>query len=323
MEGTIMLSRYPIRDARVIRLPSQYDWYHDEINASSDLQKLEKWSAERLFDERIQPQVRRGGRLPLVVDLEVPQSPTGLVTVVCPHLEDYTNPLGRKVQADHLLSQITQLSNPVVVAGDFNTMGHDARPRALKQRLVSSIRSARFWLTQLPLVLGPFPGLSYALYPLNAFNNSNDPTAANVPVWASNQESHLFDDLHRFRFADSGKFAWEGERDPSFHHRERTLANSNQRGLKGFAPTFFFSKTHDGLMGKSRIDWFFVKPAATEPRESGKPFQFEPSLGRTIPEINTAPAKRISDHCPITLDRPLISATTEPEAWAPAAGDNK
>jgi hypothetical protein len=98
-----MLSRYPIRDASVIRLPCEYDWYHDEIKALSDLQKVQKWSAKRLFDESIRRQVRRGGRLALVVNLKVPQSPTGLVTVVCPHLEEYTDSRGRRVQADYRL----------------------------------------------------------------------------------------------------------------------------------------------------------------------------------------------------------------------------
>lgn len=61
-------------DARVIRLSSEYDWYHDEIKALTDLQKVQKRSAKRLFDESVRRQVRRGGRLALVVDLEVPQS---------------------------------------------------------------------------------------------------------------------------------------------------------------------------------------------------------------------------------------------------------
>ncbi|MCU1258754.1 MAG: hypothetical protein JWO80_1639 [Bryobacterales bacterium] len=319
MEGTAMLSRYPIRNAKVIRLPFEYDWYHGEIKASTDLEKVQKWSAERLFDEKVRRQVRRGGRLALVVDLEVPQSPTGLVTVVCPHLEDYTDSRGRRVQADYLLGQMTQLSNPVIVAGDFNTMGHDAHPRGLKQGLLKSMASLHFWLVQLPLFLGPFPGAGYGLYPINGFKNSHDPTAANVPVLAPNQERRLFDDLHRFRFADGGKFVWDGEKDWSFQHRGRTLANSNQRDSKGFAPTFFFQKTYHGLVGESKIDWFFVKSAAPK-QESGETLQFAPFLGRTLPQINTAPAKRISDHCPITVDLPLttrvagdVSAIAEPE----------
>jgi hypothetical protein len=102
------------------------------------------------------------------------------VTVVCPHLEDYTDSRGRRVQTDYLLGQMTQLSNLVIVAGDFNTMGHDAHP----QSLLSSIASLHLWLTQLLFFVGPFPGTNYLLYPINDFKNSHDPTAANVPVLA-------------------------------------------------------------------------------------------------------------------------------------------
>jgi hypothetical protein len=186
-------------------------------------------------------------------------------------------------------------------------MGHDAHPRTLRQDLVTSVASFHFWLTQLLFFVGPFPGLNYVLYPINDFKNSHDPTAANIPVLAPNQEKHLFDDMHRFRFADGGKFVWDGEKARSFHRRGRALANSNQRSGKGFAPTFFFAKTYHGLIGESKIDWFFVKPGATER-------QFAPFLGRTLPKINTALAQRISDHCPITLDLPLTgSATAEPQ----------
>jgi hypothetical protein len=134
---------------------------------------------------------------------------------------------------------MTQLSNLVIVAGDFNTMGHDAHP----QGLLSFIASLHLWLTQLLFFVGPFPGTNYLLYPINDFKNSLDPTATNVSVLAANQEKHLFDHVHRFRFADGGKFVWDGEKDRSFHHRGRALASSNQRGWKGFAPTFFFEKT--------------------------------------------------------------------------------
>jgi hypothetical protein len=79
---------------------------------------------------------------------------------------------------------------------------------------------------------------------------------------------------------------------------------------KGFAPTFFFEKTYRGFIGESKIDWFFVKPVATERQRSGEPFQFAPFFGRTLSLINSALAPRISDHCPITLDLPLTANST-------------
>jgi endonuclease/exonuclease/phosphatase family metal-dependent hydrolase len=155
MEGSAMLSRYPIRDATVIRLPSEYDWYHGEIKALGELQRMQKWSSEKLFDERIKRQVRRGGRIALLANIEVPQSPAGVITIVCPHLEDYTEPRGRRSQADYLLQQLSQISNPVIVAGDFNTMGHNAHPQTFKTGL-SEV------LNQSPLLARARPVLSNA-----------------------------------------------------------------------------------------------------------------------------------------------------------------
>jgi exonuclease III len=298
LEGTAMLSRFPIRDARIVRLPPEYDWYSGEIKALTEMQKLENWAAEKLFTERVKRQVRRGSRMALVVDLEVPQSPTGLVTVVCPHLEDYTDPRGRRAQADYLLSHIKQISNPVIVAGDFNTMGHNTHPQIGN------------WLKGLFSFVGPVPGLKEVMNPINHFKNLHDPTAGNIRVLAPNHERPLFNDVHRFRFADGGQFEWNGEKDRSFQHRRRTLSDSSQRAGKGFASTFFFARTDHGLVGEYKLDWFFIKPPLTEPHKTSAAIQLAPFFGRTLRETNTALGKRTSDHCPITLDLLL----TEPVA---------
>jgi hypothetical protein len=89
LEGTAILSRYPIVDARLIRLPECYDWYHGEIKEISGLEHARRWSAMKVFEELIRRQVRRGGRMALVADLAVPEAPGGHMTVVAPHLENY------------------------------------------------------------------------------------------------------------------------------------------------------------------------------------------------------------------------------------------
>lgn len=131
LEGTALLSRYPILSARVVDLPREYDWYHGEIGAISDLEKAENWSSEKLFEERLKRQVRRGGRIMLVVQLAVPGVPSGVLTVLCPHLEDYARPAGRREQMDFVLKQIGGISGPVISAGDLNpphSCGCRARP---------------------------------------------------------------------------------------------------------------------------------------------------------------------------------------------------
>jgi hypothetical protein len=186
-------------------------------------------------------------------------------------------------------------------------MGHNTHPQTGN------------WLKRLLSFVGPVPGLKEAMNPINHVKNLHDPTAANIRVLAPNHERLLFNDVQRFRFADGGQFDWNGEKDRSFHHRGRTLSDSNQRARKGFASTFFFARTYHGLVGEYKLDWFFIKPPLTEPHKTSAAFQLAPFFGRTLREINTALGKRASDHCPITLDLPLtapvygnISATVEP-----------
>jgi hypothetical protein len=137
---------------------------------------------------------------------------------------------------------------------------------------------------------------------VNYFKNSHDPTAVNIPILAPNPEEPLFHDMHEFHFADGSAFLWRGDKNRSFGHRGRTLSDSNQRAWTGFAPTFFFAKTYHGLLGESKIDWFFIKPASNDPQPRTESFALAPFFGRALPQVNTALQKRISDHCPTTLD---------------------
>lgn len=302
LEGTALLSRYPIRDARIIRLPSEYDWYHEEIKTLTIAQKIQNWYAAALLRQRAQRQVRRGSRVALIVDLEVPQSATGVVTIICPHLENYTNPQGRRAQMEYLLLRIADITNPVIVTGDFNTTGRNAHPAAGDRNFFDSLTSFRLWLPPFVFFCNPFPGI---LFPWNVVKNANDPTAANVPVLAPNKERALFEDLREFRFADGGKFAWTGQKWQSSQGRGGTLASSNERARKGFVPTFCIGRTF-GLGGKYKIDWYLVKTRNPASAAAGEEFQLAPFYGRTYPEINVALGKRISDHAPSTLDLPLM-----------------
>jgi endonuclease/exonuclease/phosphatase family metal-dependent hydrolase len=313
LEGTALLSRYPIRDARIIRLPAEYDWYHDEIKPPTLAQKIQGWYAI-VVRQRAQRQVRRGSRVALIVELEVPQSPTGAVTIVCPHLENYTSARGRRAQIEYLLPRIADISGPVVVTGDFNTTGRDAHPRAGDDGFFDSVTSFRLWLPPLMFFFNPFPGV---LFPWNFVKNANDPTAANVPVLAPNGERTLFNDLHEFRFADGGTFEWDGQSWQSYRRRRGTLAGSNERARKGFAPTFSVGRSF-GLAGRYKIDWFFVKTPHPASVAANEEFQLAPFYGRTYPEINMAFGKRISDHAPSSLDLPLMepelaSSRTQPK----------
>lgn len=308
LEGSAILSHYPIRTAKIVRLPQKYDWYHDEINAVSTLERARRWSAEKLFDERIRRQIRRGGRIALVADLEVAQSPTGIVTVVCPHLEDYVGPKGRREQMDALLDQIRGNENPLILAGDLNTTGSSARPVTVRSAIRKYLLNYRFWIRQVVFLLAPVPGLGYAFRAANYIKNYHDPTAFSVPILLSNPSRHLFRNVSSFRFNDGGRFDFDARKRTAYHGRGRTLSDSNQRAWKGFTPTYSFQRTFKGLVGRYKIDWFFVKPPVSPGTEEQNRL-LTPWLGRTLSHMNTALGPRISDHSPITVSLPLSSST--------------
>jgi endonuclease/exonuclease/phosphatase family metal-dependent hydrolase len=269
-------------------------------------EQISRWTSEAIFQERIARQVRRGGRMALVVDLEVPQSPTGLVTVVCPHLEDYTSPKGRLEQLNALLGEIHEVANPVILAGDFNTTGRSARPITIRREVLKYLKDYRFWARQVLFLVLPVPGLGYAFRAVNYFKNYHDPTAFNVPILLGNRSRRLFDDLRRFQFSDQERFDFLGNGKVSYRGRGKTLADSNQRARKGFTPTFTFQRTFKGVVGTYKIDWFFIKPPARE-RTVGAAGNttLTPHFGRTLQIVNDALEPRISDHCPITITLPL------------------
>lgn len=249
----------------------------------------------------------------LIVNLELPESPTGLLTIICPHLEDYSAPKGRRRQMDYLLERIDGITNPTVVAGDLNTMGHNQAPTSIKQIILEHLLDYRFWVREIILRLNPLGIYNYLLYPVNYFKNYHDPTALNFYFLLPNHEKPLFNDLRAFRFNDGSAFNFEGDKARSFHRKGRTLSDSSQRAWKGFSTTFAFKRPLFHLVGHYQLDWFFVKPAQNN--------SFIPYFGRTLREIDEAVPGRISDHYPITVDLPLtITATgSRSRAASPAA----
>ena len=294
LEGSAVLSRYPIRSARIVRLPQAYDWYHSEIKAISDLEKARRWSAEQLFEERIARQVRRGGRMALIADLASPASPTGSITVICPHLEDYTSPRRRREQMEYLLKQCKNIANPAILAGDLNTTGKNGHPLTVERALFRYLLNYHVLIRETVFFITPIPGVGLVLRAANYIKNYHDPTAFNLPIFLSNPSKHLFNDIRNFRFEDGGSFDFSGSPERSFHRHARTLADTNQRAWKGFTPSFRFKRTFHNLIGEFKLDWIFVKPGSGGGR-------LVPGSGRTLHNLNYALSQRVSDHAPITV----------------------
>ena len=101
--GNAIFSRWPIRRARAVRLPEQYNWYFDR-------------------------QRRIGGRLAVLAELDVAGRPVGVGTI---HLENRTHGPGRQVQLEAVLAAAEAMfpGMPVLLGGDLNTNTFDGRDK--------------------------------------------------------------------------------------------------------------------------------------------------------------------------------------------------
>jgi len=305
LHGTAILSRYPIRRARILRLPVCYDWYGKEAKEAARLEKGRRWAANRLFRQRIEREIRHGGRMALVVDLTIPGSATGEVTVVAPHLENKCAPSCRRKQMAVLLANVKEDNNPLVIAGDLNTTGKNNTPTSVRNEIMSRVTDYKFWAGQAVSHFNPLGIYKFALFPVHYFHGYNDPTALHMPILWDNRECALFKTVEKFRFADGRAFDFRGDPERTLNGRSRTLADSNERAGKGFVPTYAFSRDYWGLVGRFKLDWFFVKPFIEDPRLKAKNDSFAPNFPRTMRELNESVGHHISDHPPMTVDLPL------------------
>ncbi|MBL8149930.1 MAG: endonuclease/exonuclease/phosphatase family protein [Blastocatellia bacterium] len=312
LHGTAILSRYPIREAKLQPLKTKaFDWYKEQKAKVSLPEKGKRQVSEKIFLEKIQREVRRGGRTLLTVTLDVDELPEKKLTVVAPHLENNCKPACRQQQMDEILGYIKNVTGPVVMAGDLNTTFRDGTPTSFKREFTRRLGSSEFWTGQgIKYVTGV--GLVFDVLKggISFIKNHNDPTVKHVPVVAPNPEEKLFKKLEDFRFADNYRFDFRGDKDRSFNELEGTLANSNERASKGFAVTFEVERTV-GPVGKLKLDWIFVKPYITDPRNSEDYYRFAPHFARTMEEINYSVADRMSDHNPISVDLPFKEPDVE------------
>jgi len=305
LEGNVILSRYPIRNTRIVRLPICHDWFETELTAISALEKGKRMAANKLFLARIEKEVRRGGRMALIADLTIPGIPGETATVVSVHLENKCKPGCRAEQMEAVLAAVRGINHPVILGGDFNTTGTDGTSTTIRRELMQRVKNYEFWAMQ-ALKWGTPAGLPLlASAPVTYFRTYKDPTSFNVPVVSGNKEAKLFRKLEGFRFADGRAFDFRGDEDRNLHGRSRTLANSNQRTGKGFEPTFTLKRDFGGLVGRYKLDWMFVSPFITETRRADMSYIFAPHNPLTMRDLNNTIEDGISDHVPITVDLPF------------------
>lgn len=306
LHGSAILSRFPLENVRLQPFENQpHDWYKEELESVRPEEAGKRKAGELVFREKIQRQVRRGGRMMLTAEIADQRLPGGRMTIVATHLEDKTKPKGRRQQLNELLNRIGTTNTAVVVAGDMNTSTHDGTPLSIERALKNRLGSKSFWAKQ---ALGILTGVrlpTLLLTGMNTYRTQADPTVKSIPLVASNPEAEFFDDLKDFRFVDGNAFDFRGERERSIGGKTDTLANSNERGDKGFITTFEVERTI-AFVGKFKLDWIFVKPVSlTDPYDQKQPHRFAPHFGRTLKTLNEGPKDRISDHAPVMVDLPL------------------
>ena len=308
--GTAILSRFPIKSAVHIPLKYQpYDWYGKEKKRVSWPEAARRGMSRAAFLETAARQIRHGGRSILIVELEIPQLPEGLLTVIATQLENRCKPAQRRRQMQEVLSLIKDIGGPVVLAGDFNTSGSDLSPTSFKREITNRLSSEEFWAKQTVKLLAPL-GLAADLTISTAGNwrSMHDPTSKGVLFFAKNKERFLFGDLESWRFSDGYAFDFRGDSYRTINGTKGTLANSNQRStLRGFSPTYSVKRNFWGV-GRSKLDWILVKAYSKEPRATDQPYRLAPHFPRTLEALNYSLGKsrRLSDHNPITVDLPIL-----------------
>ncbi len=306
LHGNAVLSRYPIRSAKLIPFTVGYDWFKE-----SKIRPLEKAKrkAAILIGEDLSREVRRGQRSMLLVDLDVPEAPGRAVTVVSTHLENRAKPKVRRQQMEEVLEQIHEIPHPVIVGGDFNTTGGDSTPTSVENMLYKRYGSLDFWTTkgvQWTTGVGMVYGGAKTAIKLSGIQYRIDPTSANVPGASPNLERGLFSTIEHFRFADGHTFDFRGVSERTINHRSGTLGDSNERASAGFAPTFVAELIWGKVrLAKFKLDWIFVKSDLDNPRDLKGPYRFAPHFARSMSDLNNCLPEPMSDHSPMTVDLPF------------------
>jgi len=305
--GCAVLSRYPIKAAKVFQLKNQaYDWYAGEKRQTSFLEEARRFGSKVVFKNELTREMKVGGRIFFRVDLEVPELPDRTLTIINIHLEIKCLPEGREKQMREILSYIAGIKNPVIMVGDFNSAPTDLSPTSTTRILSRTAKDPETWVSAATSVLLPNALVINATRLTSKYTkNLQDPLAKDIPVLSPNPCKPLFEMIEDFRFLDGKTFDFRGDKKRSVNGKKKTLANSNQRDFKGFKTTFQVKRPLGPIIGKYRLDWVFVKSFLTLPKDKEGSYRFAPHFGETLEEMNTSLINPVSDHHPNVVDIPF------------------
>lgn len=307
LHGTAILSRFPIKSARLVPLKYQaYDWLNKERNKTSVAEAARRQLGRLAFLEQYPRQVRVGGRSILIAELEVPHVAEGSITVVATHLENRCGPDERRRQIKEVLSLIRDIKGPLVLAGDFNTSGSNLSPTSIRNEIMKRVKDKSFWIKSAVKWAVSFgPTFDFLIEAVSFARTAHDPTSKGFFIFGANEEAGLFKEIERMRFDDGYAFDFRGDADRTVNGTKGTLANSNHRAkTKGFLTTHAMSRTF-WAVGKTKLDWIFVKAYARNPRGKNESYLLAPQHPRTLEKFNYSLGHRLSDHNPIIVDLPV------------------
>jgi endonuclease/exonuclease/phosphatase family metal-dependent hydrolase len=296
LHGNAIVSRYPIKSVRILRLPQVYDWFDKERAKLTPIEKGRRVAAKAAVDEKIITEVRRGSRVALIAEIELPNKQN--ISVISVHLENRCQAAPRVEQMEALLEAIKDIRNPVILGGDFNSFEGDASPSSLKKIVSQKISDPEFLLKGTITYFNPYALIVNASsMGLGSMRKFRDPTVEHVPIILQNRAYKLFKTIEKFEFDDKNKFDHSGTKTLSYNRQKGNWSNSNQRIKKGFKETFSLNRSYG--VANFKIDWFFVKPTSNSEHKKN----YQPAFGRTLKELNAHYTNtKISDHNPITVD---------------------
>jgi endonuclease/exonuclease/phosphatase family metal-dependent hydrolase len=304
--GSAVLSRYPIKKVQVFQLKYKaYDWYAGEKAEYGLTEETREAGSEVVFKTPIKNQIKSGTRIYFRVDLDVPEFPERTLTIINIHLEIKCTPRQRELQLAEILSYIKGIKHPVIMVGDYNAVPQDLSATSVKRIATRTIQNPTTWFSAAVAYLLPQALVINATRFVGNFTkNFQDPLAPDIAVMAPNPLRPLFQMIQNYRFKDGSVFDFRGDSQRSINGKDGALANSNERGFKGFKTTWTVKRSIS-IFGKYRLDWVFVKSFLKNPYDKTGPYRAAPHFGETLEELNTALKAPVSDHHPNVVDIPF------------------
>jgi len=305
LHGNAVVSKFPIKNVKFIRLPLCYDWFSEENKKPTALEQVRRASSKVVINEEVLTEVRQGSRVALVTELELPNHDH--ISVVSVHMENRTLPACRVKQMDAILEAIKDIKTAVILGGDFNNFEKSAEPTSAGKIIKRTVSDPETFAKATVTYLNPYALVTnVGSFTVGHLRKFKDPTVSNIPVLLPNKSRKLFDRIEDFKFEDGNKFEMEGDKSLSHNGIKGYLSNSNQRSGKGFVDTFKFNKSYGFALYK--IDWIFVKPLK-KPGVSEDDFEdleldeknYQPAFGQTLRDLNySKQPESISEHSLVT-----------------------